>query len=166
MLLLLLVIFSFVLINFCLGDFLLKIAKICKCEFDIDRYIFQDKVILGVSFLVLLISFINCYLPINEITFTVFFIFSILYLIYILSTKQLKIDLSRKVIIWSIVALFFTVFTTLIIHDSWDSKYYHMQFIESMYRFPLIKGLGNLEDRLDSIRLFLYYIHYLVLNLS
>lgn len=147
MLLLLFTILSFIIITFSFGDFLLKISKLVKCEVDLSMYIFLDKMLLGVFTLTLLLSFINIYIPINYLIFIPLFVVSTIYVLWLFRKKELEIKLAKKEIFWIILALIFTLCSTVIVTDSWDSQYYHMQFVESMFRFPLINGIGNFEDR-------------------
>lgn len=158
-------------IFFSLGNILIKL-------FDKKKYLqynFIDRIILGIFVLTFFAFVFHFFVPLNGILFFIFLIPSLLY-----TSWYVKNHYIRKR--WKVFHLFILSLTALVllyifsfIVDSGDGRYYHMQFVESIYRFPIIKGLANLEDRygfdssvflLNSLLGFKFYLgfHYFGLN--
>ena len=142
--------------TFAFGDLFLKFFECIGLK--TEKYIVVDRVFLGLFVLVFLASVLNFWIPINIYVTVPVFLISVVRIIQVAKKQFQHIQKYKKYLYCGLFVLVVISFLSLIIHDTGDSMYYHMQFIESIYQYPIIKGLGNLEDRYGfNSSIFLFY---------
>ena len=146
------------LITFAFGDLFLRSFHVLGVKIQIEKYIVADKIFLGLFALVFLASVLNFWLPINIYITIPIVLISLVHIFQIVKKELNFFQKNKKYIYCGALALIIISFLSLITHDTGDSMYYHMQFIESIYEYPIIKGIANLEDRFGfNSSIFIFY---------
>lgn len=139
---------------FSLGDiFILLYNKWCKKTN--ENYNFLDTLLLGMCFATLLVSATSLWLPSNHYILLAYIIICTIY--WVVNRKKLKERLRSILTPWKsmsissgillMLSVFSLIIYTVFLSDSFDSEYYHQQNIRWNEEYPVIPGLGNLEDR-------------------
>lgn len=151
------VLFAWIIIFFTLfsfGDlFVCLYNKICRNK---EEYGISDTLILGICFAAIIVMASSLWLPTNEYILGSYVLVGIIYwianinrlktIIGRLKDRFLSLSLLEKA---SLPILIFIVLFCVFISD-WDldASYYHFQNIRWNELYPVIPGLGNMEDRL------------------
>lgn len=140
-------------LTFSFGDMLVRLFyRICKKE---EQYSFMDTGILGICFLSLLLSITSLWLPSNHHILLAFLLFSVGYWAFRKERLNHYMSLLKEVLRvfslanWCVIVL---SLVALLVYVSWvsasyDPTYYHYQNIRWNEEFPVVFGLGNIEDR-------------------
>ncbi len=138
------------------GDMLIVIYnKVCKTK---ENYGFIDKLLLGLSFLVIPLSIWSLWLPSNHIFLAIILFVCIGYRgISYRKTNNILSGLKKKtrggilspyqitiLVISILVSTFFFTWQ----HEVYDSAFYHLQNIRWNEEYAVVPGLANLEGKL------------------
>lgn len=156
------IVISFVLISF--GDMLVHLySKLCKKN---ERYSILDTFILGMCFTLIPLSLSSFWLPSNHYILFAYIALSIIYWFFNKNrfnkiSKLLKENISSLTTVQK--ALFAVSILSVMAYVLWsgsfyDAAYYHYQNIRWNEEYPVIPGLGNIEDR------FAFNSNYLLLS--
>lgn len=145
------IVISFVLLSF--GDMFISLYnKLCKRE---EKYNFIDTFILGIGFLLVLLSLTSLWLPSNHFILAGCILICIIY--WVLNKNKFKAYRERTISIYKRfspfqLVLFTCILLFVLLYVIWgefifDASYYHHQNIRWNEDFAVVPGLGNLEDR-------------------
>lgn len=115
---------------------------------NINLYNLIDQNIIGLFALVFLISLLSFFIPLNTNLFICILLFSLFIFFFRIRRRQIKIPNVKKsiLLIGVFLILYYLLFSSFVV-DVYDAKYYHLQQIEAVFRYPIIKGFANFEDR-------------------
>lgn len=111
------------------------------------HYNILDILLLGLFVLTLLISAFSFFIPLNTHLLLIILIPCLIYFILGINNRKIVKPSFKHIPIFYFLVFAFIIFHVSFMIDTYDAKYYHLQQIESISRFPIIKGLANLEDR-------------------
>ena len=141
------IIIQLILVSFIGLGFGLYFTSIFKINFQNPiRYFY-----FGLFWIAIIERMISFYHPINAIIFFLFLLFAIILLLINrvkvgeISNQIVKLSKENKVLI--IFICFFVVYFSSLSSVSYDEGLYHAGFISWVNKYPIVKGLANLEIR-------------------
>lgn len=139
---------------FSFGDMILVLFnKLCRRSEDYNPV---DKILLGLSFVIIPLSIWSLWLPSNQFFLLICFLVSFNYWVFsykrLLSIfSELKKELRESLSVAEIGLLLLFVLSSLYFftwqQDVYDSAFYHMQNIRWNEEYAVVPGLANLDDR-------------------
>jgi len=135
------------------GDFFTLVYN--KLSQSKEHYGLLDTFMLGICLLLIPLQLLSLWLPVNEYLLAGYLIAGILYWIFnkkrlnkrIGEIKQVMRSLSKMQKAIIALSVFVLFIYALFLTNTFDSVYYHYQNIRWNEEYPVVPGLGNLEDR-------------------
>lgn len=145
------IILAFVLLSF--GDMLLTLSKkICT---QVGNYNLVDKLLAGICLLIIPLSIWSLWMPSNHIFLLICIVVSFVYWsIYrkkaseiLSSIKHAITNLTKIQVVLLVLLGLFSIYLLSLEQEVYDSLMYHHQNIRWNEEFPVVPGLGNLDDK-------------------